>query len=726
MGWFENQIEERRRADQELLDAAFLRMAGAVLGKHTGQMLKSKRIITKKAIDEILKFYHYMPCEIPDTIENAEEQMDYCLAPHGIMSRPVKLTGEWYKDSFGPLIAFTTESKVPVALLPGSMHGYYYTDPESGARVKLNKRTAAQLESEAVCFYRPLPTKKLGIGDLLLYMKQCVSVGDCVQLVIALCMVSFLGLILPRMAEALTGPVIESGAGTALAGAAVCVCCVLFASHIMETVRDFAKLRMLTKTSLSVRSAMMMRTLSLPAEFFRKYNPGDLCSRMSSLDELCVILLGVVMTSVLAAVTSLIYVLQILKFTPALAATVALVVLVSAGVSAVSAAIKTREDRELLLQEARESGASYAFISGIQKIKLAGAEKRVFAKWLDMHAETFELKYEPHAIIKLNTVITTAITLISTIALYYIAAKNGISASSYIAFNTSYGLLMGSFTVLVNVAPQAACVKPILDMCEPILKAEPERTYGREIVTRLSGAVELEKVSFRYNDEQPYVLKDLSFRVRPGEYVAVVGKSGCGKSTIIRLLLGFERPEKGAVYYDGRNLSGLDQPSLRRRIGTVMQNSELLHGSIYENIAISSPGLSLEEAWEAAETAGIADDIRSMPMGMHTIISEGQGSISGGQKQRIIIARAIAAKPRILLFDEATSALDNKTQHKVSEALDAMKCTRLIIAHRLSTIKHCDRILVLDGGEIVESGTYEELLAKNGSFAELVARQRLE
>ena len=194
----------------------------------------------------------------------------------------------------------------------------------------------------------------------------------------------------------------------------------------------------------------------------------------------------------------------------------------------------------------------------------------------------------------------------------------------------------------------------------------------------------------------------------------------------MRLMLGFETPEKGAVYYDGRDMSKLDLPSLRRRIGVVMQDGNLFQGDIYSNIVISAPQLTLAEAWEAAEIAGIADDIRAMPMGMQTVIAEGQGGISGGQKQRLMIARAVAPKPKILMFDEATSALDNRTQKQVSDALDKLKCTRIVIAHRLSTIRNCDRILVLDKGHIMEDGTYEELIAKNGFFANLVARQRLD
>ena len=208
--------------------------------------------------------------------------------------------------------------------------------------------------------------------------------------------------------------------------------------------------------------------------------------------------------------------------------------------------------------------------------------------------------------------------------------------------------------------------------------------------------------------------------------MAIVGATGCGKSTLMRLLLGFELPEKGAVYYDGKDLAKIDLKSLRRRIGVVLQDGKLFSGDIFSNIVISAPWLTLDDAWEAAEMSGIAADIRRMPMGMHTVISEGGGGISGGQRQRLLVARAIAPKPKILMFDEATSALDNLTQKQVSEALDNLKCTRIVIAHRLSTIRQCDRIIVLQDGKIIEDGKYTELLELNGYFAQLVARQRAE
>ena len=293
------------------------------------------------------------------------------------------------------------------------------------------------------------------------------------------------------------------------------------------------------------------------------------------------------------------------------------------------------------------------------------------------------------------------------------------------AFMASYALMSGAFIAFHGLILTAASVSPLIDLIKPVLEAVPETLKGKTL-SRLRGNIELNNVSFRYNSKSPLILDKLSLKIRAGEYVAIVGRSGCGKSTLMRLLLGFETPEGGAVYYDGNDVKTLDLKSMRHHIGCVMQNSRLFSGNIYSNIVISAPHLTEQDAWEAAETAGIADDIHKMPMKMQTMISESANTISGGQKQRIIIARAVAAKPKILLFDEATSALDNITQKIVSDSLDKLKCTRIVIAHRLSTVRHCSRILVLDGGRIVEEGNYEELISHNGLFASLVERQQLE
>ncbi len=726
MGWFSNQIEERRAADQRLLEESFVRVAGVVLGRQMAERISNDRIVTKNAIDEILKYYHCKPGELPESIESFEAQLDRELRPHGLMRRSVELTEGWQKDAYGPILAFRKEDGVPVALLPGMIRGYYFNDARTGGKNKLTDKAAALFDTDAFCFYRPLPQKALGIPELLFYMKRCVSAADLILLVAASLMLTLVGMIMPRIIKALTGPVLASGRANTLIGISVCIVCVALSSQLIGSIKGMLQARLETKTSLGVQASMMMRLLSLPASFFRKYSAGELKSRALSVNQLCSLLLGLMLNACLTSLTSLLYITQIFRYTPTLVIPTFIIITVTVAFSVISTLIQIRIKKKQMELSARESGMSYSLITGVQKIKLAGAEKRVFAKWLDLYAQEADLGFNPPTFLKLNGVISTAISLVSTIVLYYLAVQAHVDPSSYFAFMAAYGMLMGAFSSISSIALSAAQIQPILEIAEPFLKTEPETAEGKEIVSQISGSVELDHVSFRYSEETPYILSDLSLKIRPGEYVAIVGRTGCGKSTLLRLLLGFEKPEKGVVLYDGKNIDSLDLPSLRRRIGTVMQNAGLFQGDIYSNIVISAPELTMDQAWEAAEKAGIADDIRAMPMGMHTLIAEGQGGISGGQRQRLMIARAIAPKPKLLLFDEATSALDNKTQRQVSDALDAMNCTRVIIAHWLSTIRHCDRILVLEGGRIIEEGTYEELIGKGGFFTDLVERQRLD
>ena len=725
MGWFDEQIRQRKQNDQDVFEESIFRMASVVLGRSMTGTLDDERILTKAAIDDILKYYHYKPVEIPGTIKDADEALEYCLRPHGIMRRNVKLEENWYKDAYGPMIAFRKEDNLPVALMPKPVSGYWFKD-ENGEKKKLNKATAAQFEQEAICFYKPLPLKALGIADLFRYLMDCLDIGDYAALIAMTLLVTVFGMVVTPINRVLTGFVLESGNMNLLAGTAVFLLTAILSGQLISTVRELMMNRIEIKTSLSVEAAIMMRIMNLPANFFRKYSSGELSSRSGAVNQLCNLLLGSVFSTGLTSLASLLYITQIFKYAPALVTPSIIIILAGLAVSATASVMQMRISRQIMELGAKSSGISFALISGVQKVKLAGAEKRAFARWADSYSQAARYTYNPPVFLLVNSVITTAISLVGTIVIYCIAVETRVSASQFIAFNSAYGMVAGAFGALTSVALSVAQIKPILEMAEPILKTEPESSENKEMVTSLKGGIELSNVYFRYNDTMPYVVDGMSIRIKAGEYIAIVGKTGCGKSTLVRLLLGFETPERGAIYYDGKDMTKLDLRSLRRRIGTVTQDGSLFQGDIYSNIVISAPNLGLQEAWEAAELAGIADDIRAMPMGMQTIIAEGAGGISGGQKQRLMIARAVAPKPKILIFDEATSALDNRTQKQVSDALDKLKCTRIVIAHRLSTIKNCDRILVLDKGHILEDGTYEELIAKNGYFAELVARQRID
>ncbi|MGL5805710.1 MAG: ATP-binding cassette domain-containing protein, partial [Xenococcaceae cyanobacterium] len=300
----------------------------------------------------------------------------------------------------------------------------------------------------------------------------------------------------------------------------------------------------------------------------------------------------------------------------------------------------------------------------------------------------------------------------------------GISTGVFLAFNSAFGSFIGGATTLSTTIVDILEIIPLWQRAEPIIKAEPEVTTSKTDPGRLSGKILVEHVVFRYRNDGPLTLDDVSIRAEPGEFLAFVGPSGSGKSTLLRLLLGFDIPESGTIYYDGQDLGGLDVNAVRRQLGVVIQNSRLMSGSIFENIS-GGALISMDEAWEAAYMAGFAADIESMPMGMHTVVSEGGSNISGGQRQRLSIARALALKPRILFFDEATSALDNKTQAIVSESLEKLKVTRIAIAHRLSTIRNADRIYVLQSGRIIQEGSFDRLAQQQGLFAQLMMRQMI-
>ena len=726
MGWFDEQIKERMKADNEVFEDSFIKAAGIIMGKKLSAAMNDRRQSATDAIGEILKCFHIKPREVPDSMTDMNDTLEYLLRPHGIMRRNITLEKGWYKDASGPMIATRTDDGSVVALIPTGMTKYSFFDTKSGKRVFLNKKTEKLIDKEAIAFYKPFPSTKIGIPGLLRYIVENLRPADIALVVIGTIAVTLIGLLTPKLNEMLFSDVIASGSIKALVAIAVFIVCVSLSSLMLGTVKDLLMTRLTTRLSLSVEAATMMRILSLPANFFKNYSSGELANRSQYINELVKQLLNMILTTGLTSVFSLVYITQIFAYAPSLVAPALIVIIGTVVIAAVSAVLQIRVSMKQMELASKESGMSYALISGIQKIKLSGAEKRSFARWGDMYSKGAKLLYDPPMLLKVNTVLTTAISLIGTIVIYFAAVQNGVSVAEYYAFNTAYGMVSGAFISLAGIALSAAQIKPILEMAKPILEAQPEVAEEKQVVERLMGGIELNNITFSYNENMPNVLDGVSLKISPGQYVAIVGKTGCGKSTLMRIMLGFEKPQRGAVYYDGKDLERIDLKSLRRNIGTVMQAGKLFTGDIYSNIVITNPRLTLDEAWEAAEMAGFADDIRSMPMGMFTLISEGQGGISGGQRQRLMIARAIAPKPRILMFDEATSALDNITQKTVSDSLEKLKCTRIVIAHRLSTIKQCDRIIVLDKGHIVEDGTYDELIEKNGFFAELVERQRVE
>ena len=723
MGWFDEQIEYRKKHERELLNDSFENIARAITGRKTMSLLKEEADVSD-AVSGLLKHFGIKEKEVPRKIKGLQDRLDYLLSSTGVLYREVILTKGWHTDAMGAMITSLKEDGTVIAVLPSETGGYEYTDPRSGKKVKVKASTEKIIGEEALCFYRPFPMHSMTVRDLFRYMYECLTMWDLAGYAIAALAVTLVGLLIPKLNQILIGPVVEHNSMQLLYAVMSFMLFASIGSLLLSIIRELLLKRILYKMDLSIGAATMMRILSLPASFFKQYSAGELNQYISYMNDLCDTLVDSIFSTGITGIFSLVYLTQIFAFAPSLVWPSLIVTILTLAISMFSAILQTQINKERMVINAKERGLVFSFINGIQKIRLSGAENRAFFKWSQIYSKGAEMAYNPPAIIRLSTVITTAISLIGTAVMYFIAVKTRVNTADYYAFNSAYGYISAAFSSLAAVAVSASSIKPSIDLIRPLLEGQPEMQDGQETLTRLSGSIEFSHVTFGYDPESKPLFEDLSIQIPARQYVALVGRSGCGKSTLMRLLLGFEKPQRGAIYYDRKDTQTLDMRSVRRQIGTVMQDGRLFSGSIYENIVISAPNLKLQDAWDAAEIAGIADDIRDMPMGMHTVLQEGGGSISGGQRQRLMIARAIAPKPRILIFDEATSALDNITQKKVSDALDKMKCTRIVIAHRLSTIRHCDRILVLHEGKIAEDGSYEELIAKNGIFAELVERQR--
>ena len=727
MSWFEEQLRYRKESDNANFEDSIDTLANAVMGTRLRDAL-SKNEVASSAINQILQFYHFKEAKEDSSVKfkTLDEQIEYSMRPYGIKCRKVNLNSGWYKHAVGAMLGTLKEDGLAVALIPGKFSSYRIVDIATGARIQLNKKTEDLIDSEAVCFYKPLPERELRIADLLSFMLKQLSLSDIIFYILLMLASTCLGLLTPWITKWLFGDVLMSESVEVLLALAVFVICYSISKFCFDAFNGLINSRIVTKQNVAVQAAVVNRIISLPTTFFKKYSAGELSRRASYVQSLCSTIFSTIGMTGLTSAFSLMYIAQIFKFARSLVLPAMISVFATLALTLITAFTQMKVSREIMEHSAKTSGLTYSMITGIQKIKLAGAEKRMFSRWAREYSKEARLSYNPPVFLRLSGTIGLLISLTTTIFMYATAIHNHVSIDDYYAFNAAYGMVSAAFMSVVSIATTLANIKPILQMAKPILEAVPEKHENKENVKELRGEIELSHVSFRYEETGPNVIDDLSLRVAPGEYVAIVGQTGCGKSTLMRLILGFETPQKGSVFFDKKDINSLDLESLRQKIGSVMQDGKLFSGDIYSNIVITAPQLGLKEAWEAAEIASIADNIRSMPMGMNTLISEGQGGISGGQKQRLLIARAVAPKPKILIFDEATSALDNIAQRNVSQAIDSLKCTRIVIAHRLSTIQHADRIIYLENGKIAEDGTYEELIEKNGRFANLVERQRLD
>ena len=726
MRWMESQIETRARKDGEAVERAYAELASSVSDPRSAPRFSVDDVEQADAAARACIKHMGVECgEVPEGIVNVEERTEWLCRPSGTMRRTVRLGKGWQTRAFGAMLG-KLDTGEAIALLPRGVRGYYYIEPGTGRKRRVTHDICAHIEEEAVLFYRPLPSKPLKTRDLISFILRVFDANDYLLVFVAALAVTLVGLA-PAWANKLAFDVVAPSGQTGLIlPIAALLLGVAVSTVLIGACRNLVMERITIKLDVITEAATFARVLALPSSFFKEYSSGDLASRVSTVTMLMQQIASILLGSGLSATLSIVYIIQISAYAPALAIPALLIAFIQVVLTVLSTIVAMRYSKESMEASVKLSGEVTALLNGIQKIKLAGAEDRAFTRWAKQYAAYARPAYNRPAIVIALPAIVTLVGLLGNIVIYYLAATSQVSVANYMAFNVAYGQVTAAMAAIAADGSQIAQIRPMLDMVEPILEATPEIAEDKPSVESLSGSIEVSGVSFRYGDDQPYVLQDLSFKVRCGEYVAFVGTSGSGKSTILRLLLGFEVPERGSIFFGPHDVTKVDLRSLREHIGVVMQDGQLFMGDIASNITISTPAATLDDAWEAAEIAGIAEDIRNMPMGMQTLITEGGGGVSGGQRQRLMIARAVCGKRRILMLDEATSALDNKTQKHVSDSLEALKCTRIVVAHRLSTVRHCDRILVVDGGRIAEEGSYDELIAKQGLFADLVERQRLD
>ncbi len=721
MELFINQINRRRAAEK-----AALAEVNEKTSKRLG-LLGQKRAVPQNdesALRQLLEALGITDYELEDTdLLTPEEQLTGILRPRGIMMRDIQLTGEWWRECVGPLLGYAKDGRL-VALVPTKTGlGYQYRQQDGTIRQVSHRVMAEELKPKAVTFTKALPLRPLKLKDLIAFTWSVVSGPNALLLVVCALVVVFLGMFTPMANKLIFDTVIPTGDAADLLPITGLLIGATVGTLLLTLTRNLYIIRIQHIIELHVQNAVMARTFLLSPTFFSKHSSGELTAKLQNVSVLASLVNETIVGALLSGTLSIIYLVQVYYYGGSLLWPAIAILAAQAAVFALNYRMSVKMRHHYTERAAKLSGLEYNLFAGIQKLKLTGSENRAFARWLDRYGDAARFLYNPLFTYRLYPALTALLGLGGTMLIFWSTLKNGVSTSDYIAFNSAFGMITASLVQLNGVLPSLSQIRPLLESVKPILEAVPEMEDKAPQVQRLSGKIEISGLSFRYSDDGPLILNDLSLTIKPGEYVGIVGKSGCGKSTLMRLMLGFEYPLSGGVYYDNYDLAKVDKASLRRRIGCCLQSGSLFTGDLFHNITITAPWATHDEAWEALRLACLEDDVRRMPMGLHTMVSEGGGGFSGGQKQRLLIARALISKPDIIFFDEATSALDNIAQKTVSDNLDALKCTRVVIAHRLSTIRHCDRIIVLDKGRIAEQGTFEELMANQGLFYEMAQRQ---
>jgi NHLM bacteriocin system ABC transporter ATP-binding protein len=648
------------------------------------------------------------PAEVVAELEKAQARV-----------RPVTLSETWWRGLGGALVGTRASDGAAVALLPKGRATVLIEPggPVAGRRV--DAAVAATLGEAAWQVYRPLRDWRL--RSLFGFVFRGLRV-DLAWLAVCALGVALTAAAVPLLAGWLLRETLSGGSGL-LVGLATAVTAVA-AGGCFTAARNLGLARIQGRVQAALEPAVWSHLLRLDTPTLTAMPASELVQRVNGVTELRTLIGEAAASAVLSAVAAVAGLTMLFFVDPHVALMVLCAVAVIIGLLG---RLGVRQQRhESLVHEG--FGAVHSMLSGllngIDKIHVAGREIPAFARWARAFAEQ---KESDSAALRLQAGISAISVAIQPIllAVVLIAISSGSSAlpvSSYLVVTMAISQVMLASHELVQAAVGAFGVLPAAERLRPLLQAEPEVSSSAIDPGRLRGAVSFDGVSFSYGDGRR-ILDDVALHAEPGEMVAIVGPSGAGKSTLVRLLIGLDKPSEGSVRYDGAKLDTLDVSAVRSQLGVVLQGGRLLRGSIEDNVRGSVATAGIEDVWRALRMAGIDAEVASMPMGLHTVVTD--GGISGGQQQRLLIARALLRKPAVLVLDEATSALDNTTQRLISDRLAALRVTRIVVAHRLSTIRSADRIYVLDEGRVAASGTFDELMGTSAVFARLVKRQEV-
>ena len=722
-------LEQRGVRQAKLRDSALGEMA-AVLNPRTLLPHRETALLTTvTAVGDALGI-EINPPATSENLKRVKDPLDAIARASRVRHRRVLLRGRWWENDCGPLVGYLSDGHRPVALLRTRDSRYEVVDPETRQRKLVNDEAAGLLDPEAVMIYRPLPDRALRAWHLIGFSMRGRS-GDVAFILGLSVLVSLIGMLTPMATALVLDTAIPDSNQRLLLELGLGLIAASVGIGLLALAQGVVAIRMSIATDAVTQSAMWDRLLALRPSFFKRFSSGDLLSRTSAVGDITRELNGTTLKSMLASLMAVLNLGLLFYYSASLAWIAVGMALLTAMVTVAGGYFIRRYNLTLLEMQGAFFGLVTEMIRSVSKIRVAGAEERAFALWVRKYSQQLVLIRRSQSAEDYVIVVNPAVPTISTILLFWFGvelltgsgAEGRMSIGIFLAFNTALGVFVGGTTALGNSVVQILDTLAKSKRIMPILEAELEANESKVDPGRLAGEISLTHIHFRYSPDGPMILDDVSIAAEPGEFVAIVGPSGSGKSTLFRLLLGFESPESGVISYDGQDLVGLDVTAVRRQLGVVLQSGVLNAGSILDNIGAGAL-VTLDEAWEAAEDSGLADDVRAMPMGMHTMVSEGGGNFSGGQRQRLLIARSIVTRPSILLMDEATSALDNRTQAIVSESLERRRVTRLVIAHRLSTIQNADRVYVLERGRVVQTGTFDDLSNMEGVFASLMARQQ--